>query len=67
MRERLEQRRAELAAEHERGTSMLQQLDRDRETLAKTLLRINGAVQVLDELLAAEGDAAEGVEDGDNS
>ena len=68
MREQLEKRRAELQAEYERGAAMLQQMERDRETLTQTLLRISGAAQVLDELLAApqDGEPEEGGDDGGN-
>ena len=70
MREQLEKRRAELQAEQERGTAMLQQMDRERETLAQTLLRISGALQLANELLrtfAANEASAEGRDDGDDS
>jgi uncharacterized membrane-anchored protein YhcB (DUF1043 family) len=63
MREQLEARRAELQQEYEHGAAMLQQLDRDRETLAQTLLRISGALQLAGELLAQPAQP-EGVEDG---
>ena len=69
MREQLEVRRASLQQEYERGVAMLQQLDRDRETLAQTLLRISGALQLAGEMLAqpaAQPAESEGVEDGDD-
>ena len=69
MREQLEARRAALQQEYERGAAMLQQMERDRETLTQTLLRIDGARLVLDELLvqtAAQPAESEGVEDGDD-
>ena len=69
MREQLEARRASLQQEYERGVAMLQQMDRDREALTQTLLRIDGARLVLDELLvqtAAQPAESEGVEDGDD-
>ena len=69
MREQLEARRASLQQEYERGVAMLQQMDRDREALTQTLLRIDGARLVLDELLvqtAAQPAEPEGVEDGDD-
>ena len=65
MREQLEARRASLQQEYERGVAMLQQMDRDRETLAQTLLRISGALQLAGELLAQPAQP-EGVEDGDD-
>ena len=48
MRERL----AELKADFERGQQRLQLLDQQRVELRDTLLRISGAIQVLEELLA---------------
>ncbi len=69
MREQIEARRAALQAEHERGVQMAARMDKDREALAQTLLRISGAVQVLDELLAGAeetGPRVEGANDGDN-
>ena len=65
MREQLEARRASLQQEYERGAAMLQQLDRDREALTQTLLRISGALQLAGELLAQPAQP-EGVEDGDD-
>jgi predicted nuclease with TOPRIM domain len=50
MRERL----AELKAEFEVGQQRLQALDQQRAGLRDTLLRISGAIQVLEELLAQE-------------
>ena len=58
MRELLERRAAELQGEYEHGAAMLQQMDRDREALAQTLLRISGAQTLVAEL-RAELDAAE--------
>jgi len=65
MREQLEARRASLQQEYERGVAMLQQMDRDREALTQTLLRISGALQLAGELLAQPAQP-EGVEDGDD-
>ena len=65
MREQLEARRAALQQEYERGVAMLQQMDRDREALTQTLLRISGALQLAGELLAQPAQP-EGVEDGDD-
>ena len=69
MREQLEVRRASLQQEYERGVAMLQQMDRDREALTQTLLRISGALQLAGEMLAqpaAQPAESEGVEDGDD-
>lgn len=50
MRERL----AELRAEFEKGQQRLQLLDQQRAELRDTLLRISGAIQVLEEMLRQE-------------
>ena len=65
MREQLEARRAELQQEYDRGATMLQQMERDREALTQTLLRISGALQLAGELLAQPAQP-EGVENGGN-
>ena len=65
MREQLEARRAELQQEYDRGAAMLQQMERDREALTQTLLRISGALQLAGEMLAQPAEP-EGVEDGGN-
>ena len=51
MKERLENRLKALEEELEKGQGQLQQLDDQRDTLEKTLLRISGAIQVLKEEL----------------
>ena len=50
----LQQRLNELKAEHDNGQRLLADLDARRESLRTTLLRIGGAIQVLQEILAAE-------------
>ena len=55
MREQLELRLKELTVEFEAGQQMLAELDAKRADLQQTLLRIDGAVQVLRELLAGDG------------
>lgn len=47
MIERLEQLRAEL----EKGNLRLQSLDRERQEVRDTMLRISGAIRVLEEML----------------
>lgn len=54
----LEQRLAALRAELTRGQEQLAQLDLQRQDTRDTLLRISGAIQVLEELLAAPAPAA---------
>ena len=55
MRERLEQRLAELRADFERGQQTLDQLETQAMTVRQTLLRISGAIQVLEEELGDTG------------
>ena len=52
MREQLEQRVSELRAEQAKGQQVLAELEAKQAELRQTLLRISGAIQVLDELLA---------------
>lgn len=56
----MEQRLQELRAEQERGLRQMAQLDRQRQELQHTLLRISGAIQVLEELLTDEREKASG-------
>jgi prefoldin subunit 5 len=53
MREQLEQRVSELRAEQQKGQQMLAELEAKQAELQQTVLRISGAIQVLEELLAA--------------
>jgi hypothetical protein len=54
MRDQLERRLKTLRTELEAGEKMLADMDAKRANLRETLLRISGAIQVLEELLAAE-------------
>jgi prefoldin subunit 5 len=54
LRARLGQRLDQLKAEFSRGQDRLTQLDGEVAQLRQTLLRISGAIQVLEEALAAE-------------
>jgi hypothetical protein len=56
VRERAGQRLSELRAEYEAGEKMLAKLDADRTDVEQTLMRISGAIQVLEELIAQEDD-----------
>jgi prefoldin subunit 5 len=58
--QRLEQRLKALRQELETGQKMLADLEARRLELQQTILRIGGAIQVLEELLAAEPSAANG-------
>ena len=53
MREQLQARLAELTRDHQLGQGRLVELDREQAALRETLLRINGAMQVIEELLGA--------------
>lgn len=53
MRSQLEQRLAELQQEHQNGQRMLADLEAKQASLRETMLRISGAIQVLEELLSA--------------
>jgi len=52
MKEQLERRLKELKEELERGQHMLNELDLKRQNMMDSLLRIGGAVQVLEEELS---------------
>ena len=58
MKERLEQRLTALKAELETGQRMLAELDAKQASLKESLLRISGAIQVLEEELAEEPQAS---------
>lgn len=55
MKQQLEQRLKELKAEFESGQKMLSELEAKQANLRNTLLRISGAIQVLEEELTKEG------------
>lgn len=54
MKEKLEERIKELKAELESGQKIMEELEAKRTNLMYTILRISGAVQVLEELLPKE-------------
>ncbi|MCP4667295.1 MAG: hypothetical protein GY849_13115 [Deltaproteobacteria bacterium] len=58
MKEQIEKRLRELKEEFESGQKMLDGLAAKEAELRQTLLRIAGAVQVLEEELAREGEAS---------
>jgi hypothetical protein len=60
MREILERRRDELSGELDRGERLLAELRTRQSDVRADLLRISGALQVLDELLASDACATEG-------
>lgn len=54
MKDQLEKRINELKVELQEGQKVLEELDMKRATLAQTILRISGAIQVLDEINTEE-------------
>jgi len=57
MKPQLEKRLAELKSEFESGQKMLADLNVKRNELEATLLRISGAIQVLEEMLSKQDGA----------
>jgi len=53
----MEQKLLELKAELAKGRRRLELLDRERQEVRDTLLRITGAIQVLEELSGQNGNA----------
>ena len=49
MKEKLQERLGQLQDEYKKGQEMMEELDQKKANLAKTLLRIEGAIQVLEE------------------
>jgi hypothetical protein len=62
MREQLARRLGELRAERQAGLRMRAELEARLAELQQTLLRIGGAIQVLEELLGNEPQSAGGAE-----
>jgi hypothetical protein len=58
MRDQMEQRLQELKHEYEAGQKMLADLEQKKMNLEQTMLRISGAIQVLEEMLVADSPAA---------
>jgi two-component sensor histidine kinase len=58
MRERLQARLEMLRKEDRIGQAKLDELEQQEISLRETLLRISGAIQVLEELLAASAETA---------
>ena len=52
MRQKLEQRLEQLKAEFEAGQKMLTELEAKQASVRETMLRISGAIQVLEEELS---------------
>lgn len=54
MKKQMETRLEELKAEFEAGQKMLAELEEKRREIEATMLRISGAIQVLEEMLNPE-------------
>ena len=54
MKEQIDLRISELKAELEAGQKVMEELEIQRSNITYTLLRINGAIQVLEELVQKE-------------
>ena len=54
MKEQLERRLAELKKEFESGQKMLAELEAKQASVRETMLRISGAIQVIEEELSKE-------------
>jgi predicted nuclease with TOPRIM domain len=59
MQEQLEKRLAELKKEFETGQARLRELETEQAYIRETMLRISGAIQVLEEALGQETEAGE--------
>ncbi|NEO43623.1 MAG: hypothetical protein F6K55_05585 [Moorea sp. SIO4A3] len=59
MKQQLEQRLQALKSEFESGQKMITDLENQKVNLRDTLLRISGAIQVIEELLAETNMAGE--------
>ena len=57
MREQLQNRLDELKREFETGQAQLRELEAQEVRLRETLLRISGAIQILEEMTAEDGPA----------
>ncbi len=64
MRDQLEKRLSELKKEFEEGQRMLSEVETKRENLRQSLLRISGAIQVLEEELTKEAQPPEPLAEG---
>lgn len=58
MRDQLERRLAELKSEFETGQARLRDLSQQQAHVQETLLRISGAIQVLEELIGEQQSGA---------
>lgn len=61
MKEQLKERVKELKSEFESGQKMLAELESKQANMRNTLLRISGAIQVLEEEIAKQENTADGI------
>ena len=65
MKEQLEKRLAELKAEFESGQKVMAELETKQANLRDTLLRISGAIQILEEEIGKLNQESENLQSGD--
>jgi hypothetical protein len=58
MQQQMQERLAALRSEHEKGQIQLRNLELQSQSLRETLLRISGAIVVLEELLSSSAGVA---------
>lgn len=63
MKGRVEERLQELRNELDSGRTLLDEIESKKANLQSTLLRISGAIQVLEELLASEKESDAGAKE----
>ena len=63
MKEQLEKRLTELKSEFEAGQKMMTELESKQSNLRDTLLRISGAIQILEEEINRVNDTSEPVQE----
>ncbi len=63
MKEQLEKRLAELKNEFEAGQKMMTELEKKQSSLRDTLLRISGAIQILEEEINRVNETLEPVQE----
>jgi hypothetical protein len=61
MKTKVEERLQELRNELDSGRALLDEMETKKANLQSTLLRISGAIQVLEELLASEKESDAGI------
>lgn len=67
MREQLQARLEELKGEFETGQARMRELESQEAQLRQTMLRISGAIQVLEEMLSSETGGEAGAGSGDEA